>query len=323
MARRIKTLLSRVKFALGEETTGTPTEGFVACGQGTAYPLLATLDQVAELFHRVKKACYTAGLPTMEWDDGTTAFYREWAAPAAPYPPSSPLVAYDAAMKMGYHTATLEADIPIPETSIPYLGEEYSEGGENYRDIGDDEPGIWLSSNGDELPHWNRYGNGFATAFSYLGDSSAYGPFTPATDHLWAMNEAPISELVVAEATFSGEVAVIKSSPEVPLLDPSNSFYIGFRFYLYDTHPTDVGTIGTDLSDFSVPDAMACFYTLRLSSGDLTAQLYLEASGIPTAIGGGDDIMHEATEWWPYATSAGLPAWDTTTGLPINGGPDA
>lgn len=30
-----------------------------------------------------------------------------------------------------------------------------------------------------------------------------------------------------------------------------------------------------------------------------------------------------ATEWYPYATSTGDPAWDTATGLPINGGPGA
>jgi hypothetical protein len=35
------------------------------------------------------------------------------------------------------------------------------------------------------------------------------------------------------------------------------------------------------------------------------------------------DFVFEATEWWPYATTAGLPAWDTTTGLPLNGGPGA
>lgn len=28
-------------------------------------------------------------------------------------------------------------------------------------------------------------------------------------------------------------------------------------------------------------------------------------------------------EWWPYATSAGAAAWNTTTGAPVNGGPGA
>jgi hypothetical protein len=31
----------------------------------------------------------------------------------------------------------------------------------------------------------------------------------------------------------------------------------------------------------------------------------------------------KATEWWPYATTTGQPAWDAETGAPINGGPGA
>lgn len=35
------------------------------------------------------------------------------------------------------------------------------------------------------------------------------------------------------------------------------------------------------------------------------------------------NLTMTATKWFPYATAEGDPAWDTATGLPINGGPGA
>jgi hypothetical protein len=55
----------------GQVTSGTPDEGFVACGDGTAFPMEVTLDQLAEIFYRVKSSETSSGSVTFqqEFDD--------------------------------------------------------------------------------------------------------------------------------------------------------------------------------------------------------------------------------------------------------------
>ena len=52
----------RFAFVNGWLTGGTdPADGSVECGPGTAFPMEVTLDQVAEIFYRVKDAWFTGG----------------------------------------------------------------------------------------------------------------------------------------------------------------------------------------------------------------------------------------------------------------------
>jgi len=74
----------------------------------------------------------------------------------------------------------------------------------------------------------------------------------------------------------------------------------------------------TTLSDYSY--AMGIDLELELSAGvNPSCPLY---DNISETYSGGNIVM-EITEWWPYSTKSGDPAWDSTTGLPLNGGPGA
>ena len=61
MGKNIHTIDSHVTYRKGELTTGTPSKGKVACGPGTAYPVPATLDQIAEIFYRVRNTIISGG----------------------------------------------------------------------------------------------------------------------------------------------------------------------------------------------------------------------------------------------------------------------
>jgi len=60
--------------------------------------------------------------------------------------------------------------------------------------------------------------------------------------------------------------------------------------------------------------------SIVLSSGTFPVAVIAEsAGGQPTS----SSLTLTATEWFPFATTAGAAAWDTTTGAPANGGPGA
>ena len=55
MAKGVYTRIKRFTFVKGWLTGGTdPADGSVECGDGTPYPMLVTLDQVAEIFYRCR-----------------------------------------------------------------------------------------------------------------------------------------------------------------------------------------------------------------------------------------------------------------------------
>lgn len=84
---------------------------------------------------------------------------------------------------------------------------------------------------------------------------------------------------------------------------------------------------------FSAITSDGAFFTTYGIGGDseyFSGQLILKSGTFPTAMqvssyngstSTGSSFTATATEWFPFATSAGLDAWDTATGLPINGGP--
>lgn len=56
---------------------------------------------------------------------------------------------------------------------------------------------------------------------------------------------------------------------------------------------------------------------------ELSAETYSITASINSSVAHTGMVTLTATEWFPYATTTGDPAWDTATGLPINGGPGA
>lgn len=335
---------SRVKFVNGWLTGGVdPGDGSVECGDGTPRPMLATLKQINEIWYRVKDAWFIQGSvftltgdPEAEPAIGYMLDYpashsanRSYAVDAANY------------TYRGYTTAVegggFSGPGAIPLRNDPFLDAEYDRGDtEMWRDIGDKERGIWI--NGEyfvgDLPYWNEkdillYEN----AFSWHQDASTefldanffsltyfdYDGFTDVENKI---------ATGTASVVFSGEIAVVKVDPADDIFAPTNLFYIGVKFIIQATDATVGGlvTASTDIADIAGTPVNPCNYVMRLADDiDLTCPIYVELWPVGTgfAFVGGEDFIHEAQEWFPYKTKADLPAWDYTTGLPLNGGPGA
>lgn len=60
MASKIHTKSRRFNLVKGQ-VSATPDDGYVSCGDGTAYPLLVTLDQLIEIIYRVRDAAWVSG----------------------------------------------------------------------------------------------------------------------------------------------------------------------------------------------------------------------------------------------------------------------
>ena len=291
-------------------------------GSATPYPIEVTLDQVAEIWYRVKTARYTGGAIQFNWTSGMTGRTRTVYSPPVLPASGDPLVSYAGLLRRGYQTRVIDGGSEIPASFLPYLGASYTVGGDDYRDIADDELGTHLQSGAGILPEWNLDGRGLVNAFSYYGANNEIG-IVPSEHLFYSEDTGTILEGAVAEASFSGEVGVVKASPELDMLDPSNQFYLGFRFNGYDlTFLLSFG-FDTEPSDMTSP-VECCNYVIRLSSGDVSCPIYGDALGFtdfdPSA---STDIIHEPLEWWPYAKpdpdnpGSTLPVWNTITGAKL------
>jgi hypothetical protein len=120
---------------------------------------------------------------------------------------------------------------------------------------------------------------------------------------------------------IGNRVGVVKVDPGDSFFASTNKFFLELEFYFYDygtpgfggtTDVTASGIFGTGSY------TQACNYVMRLQTGDASCPLYFGDIGISSI--GGSDFIHQAQYWWPYKTTAGVPAWDDAAGTPLNGG---
>jgi hypothetical protein len=176
----------------------------------------------------------------------------------------------------------------------------------------------------------------------------------------WGEGEDEQSEVISIDAVLTRSVRPDSFFPPPTVAgDPFNSILCDA---LYTDGPTPGGS-GDGYSDFVFLDAPLqvsfqpiagatesiesvflnryCFVDLRLwpgNSGELQSvsfgglnegqSIALPGLRLPTPEESGRSFSGyscsvTAVEWFPYATSTGQPAWDTSTGAPINGGPAA
>lgn len=258
------------------------------CGDGTAFPMEVTLDQVAEIFYRVKDAWFTGGSASWEVFGSPQTMYAPTTAPT---------------------NRTLEIDNFTYQKrgytilgSYQYNSAIYDAGiGNYYSDIADNENGMWKDA-------WNDPTH--VDAFSYIQDD----PLTPQGTSEW-WGDASLG--AYARVKRGEKVAVVKVDPADGLYAATNKFYLEIEMYWQDYGVLPFGG-GTNIydggfGDFSSYAVMISNYILRLASGDATCPVYFAASGSTNETG--TDFIHEPQEWFPYAKdNPSVPVWNTATG---------
>jgi hypothetical protein len=197
-----------------------------------------------------------------------------------------------------------------------------------YRDISPNERGLWC----EVWEEWFDTANGAEETppSDYLANAFSFRSFDQGSTYLSRRenvfcNTEYVSPDPITHAylEFSGRIAVVKADPADGFFAPTNRFFVGCKFFCYTytwetancEWSSDVSALQLGEDESPVP---SCDYIIRLSTGDIAFPLYMNGEW-----GSSTDIIHEAVEWWPYATNAGTPAWDDETGEAINGGPGA
>ena len=324
MSNGVFTRMKRVEFV--EKLIGE-------VGDGTAWPMEVTLDQLAEILYRVKDAWFTSGSITttgvglsMEGGsppaqlitgDGVTDFfirgYCWWGQEfdlrandavyfGSPYgpdilPPSDPF-------SVGYLSDF------FPPTVEPWVPSGLS----LYRDTGDSERIIWLPEYADIDPLAEETakinGETLRTAFSQemscFGAGAGYLIDHPAPTQL--------------RLEIYPEVAWVDTNASGNPYDPLNRRFLKMRFGVLGTaSPFDNVPLDTmpDSGFHSFVDATDLIFQLSTSQTSAKIYFYEEYDGASAAdFVSGSPFIVTAQEWWPYAKAGGA-VWNTSTGAKI------
>lgn len=336
----------RVKFIKGWLTGGTdPADGSVECGEGTAYPMLVTPAQLFEIYCRVKDAEFTAGELTLT--DVIPPDYASLLVSSAPRP--TKLAQFDAApnpdLKLsirGYCAVTDDAapSTPLPNVPLNRFGAAYYAtqfwGDFAVRDIGGKESAMWDTWNpayqasiGEYFEFEDLWATGivnpikaFRTGFTQFFADQSTDALTTAYGLFEDFNGA--STPTETGVHFGNNVAFIDNAGDGNPFNPSNEMWANFEFLHFGSFDACTNKLGGTLTGTVIGTGIR--FVVVLSDGsEVSCPIYYGDGRLPV-VGPtvtGTDFRLEAVEWWPYKTKAGLPAWDSTTGLPINGGPSA
>jgi len=295
MGKGVVTRMKRFEFVNGWMTGGTdPADGSVECGDGTAFPMEVTLDQVAEIFYRVKDAWFTGG--SASWEVSGSPQTMEAPTDA----PTNRTLEIDGVTYQRRGYTILDA--------YPYNDPTYDAGiGNYYSDIADNENGLWKDA-------WNDPDH--VDAFSYEQDDPNS---TQGGDAEWWGDTG----LGVYAKVYRGKrVAVVKLDPEDGLYAATNKFYLEIEMYWIDYGvvpfggSTNIYDSQGGFGDFSSRAVNICNYILQLAGGDATCPVYFDALGSTNETG--TDFIHEPQKWFPYAKgNPAEPVWDFETGAKL------
>ena len=345
---------SRVKFVKGwVDDGGAQPAGTVECGDGTAYPLQATAAQIHEMFYRVRDSKFTAGEMTIFLDFG--GGYTEIGALTINFAPiPAALVTgsgHDDALYRGYCTVITGQVGVDPEPMADY-GTAYFSAAYDYSPAfghivreASSEFAMW-AGNATAAHHgaydfvdpltsfyWVPSGAAFLhsvfrTGLDYVAHNAGNASlaFTPAGyPYAEAVVNAGGSGLVV---NFNNEVAFVDNAGNGNPFDPANDLYVGMIFSLGCDSvivTTDIDAAwGVGSPPVAPPVAAGADFEIELSDSVVSCPLYwedIQSGAYNTTLTPVTNFRLKATEWWEYADKAGAPAWDSTTGLPIHGGP--
>jgi len=291
----VHTAMTRFTFVKGWLTGGTdPADGSVECGHGTAFPMEVTLDQVAEIFYRVKDAWFTGGSASWKAYGSTQTINASTDAPTN--------------RRLDVGATTYQQRGYCKLGGDDYNGATYNSGiGRYYSDIADNENGMWRDA-------WNDPNHVDAFSFKQNDPNSTQGG-----DPEWWGDTG----LGVYAKVFRGKrVAVVKLDPADGLYAATNKFYLEIEMYWYDYGivpfggSTNIYNSEGGFGDFSYRAVLISNYILRLATGDATCPVYFDAYGSTDETG--YDFIHEPQVWWPYAKgSPAIRVWNTATGAKL------
>jgi hypothetical protein len=297
MGNRVTTPNLRFEWVDGQVTSGTPDEGFVACGDGTAFPMEVTIDQIAEIFYRVKDAWFTGGSAS-------------WKVTGSPVSISAPTAA-PTNRRLDVSASTYQQRGYCKLGGDDYNGATYNSGiASYYSDIADNENGMWRDA-------WNDPDH--VDAFSFEQDD--FNGTQSSNSQWWGTPDIGFG--VYAKVFRGKRVAVVKADPADGLYAPTNQFFLEIEMYWGDYYPVPFGG-GTNIynseggfGDWSAYAVAICQYILRLESGDATCQVYF-ATDPSTTDETGTDFIHEPQVWWPYAKdNPAVPVWGIGNGAKL------
>jgi len=305
--------MKRFEWVKGWLTGGTdPADGSVECGDGTAYPMEVTLDQLAEIFFRVKDAKFTAGEISITAGGLPINLYASTDAPTQRV--TEGIVE---TLKRGYYTPSVFVGATVSAFNDGYLQPEYDAGNSvYYREIGNKEIGMWLQGVQDvTLPYWNVTNFEWVNAFTSESFLSYGSPSAPSPPYWFYSSEQTDYFGGRHSVTFNGKVAVIRANATDDISAPTNRLFIGMEFYCYTEDVTfhiQARTLPW-AGELSVGN-----YTIRLASGDVSCLVYVDPDSYDPGSLVVTDFIHTATEWWPYqANNPPADVWNPATGLPL------
>ena len=303
-------------------------------GDGTDFPMLVTLDQLAEIMYRVKDAWFTAGsaVRTLTYDYGegevtTTLRTAPQGTPTAQLVntintqnnPFGTNYSYARAYHISNHYSSGDT---VPFHS--YFDAEYSlYDYYKFRDC-NNELGIWFPEYGvlgGDIGY-NNYSyldNGFRCGFSHFVESfTSYFGLEPPPSGFYTITTIDTSTGQIdstygdsANVHFTGEVAYVGDSPT----SPTAEIYVGLK--------ASIGAVLFNTIETSsvAPNGSPNYDTggklvLGLAGGDsVSCKLYSEEYNQYDSV---SDFVLQAQEWWPYAKdSPAVPVWDSATGAKL------
>jgi hypothetical protein len=303
-------------------------------GDGTDHPIEVAFDQIAEIYYRVEDCWFTGGSISI----ATGNPLEEPAFSASLTAPTSATIkrtSHYGSISRGYTTRVEVGPAVVSAHNSAYLDAEYDAGGGIMcRDITNDERGMWLR--GDPLttlPFWDfesgspNTTNSFSCSFD--GGGSVGYPYAFAVSSFFDLNPPTYVSDAEAFVRFSGSVVVIREDSSHGICAATNRYFIGVEFFVRD------GSGGFGIFEASTNESLLSGagakvlrsgeiseyvqYTIRLASGDVSCPVFLyygDETTYPYQYG--EDFIHEAQKWWPYAKSSPAePVWDSTDGTKL------
>jgi hypothetical protein len=331
------------RFEFVEKTAGQ-------VGDGTAWPMLVTLDQLAEIMYRVRDSRFVTGSADIllvagdpPEDNHNISSFTFGAPPTALYEENS----IDFLIR-GYCASRQSFDPYDDDDPMDGYGENYFTANYFVADLGgtktkvreavsefalwaatEDPPGTFLIGQYEQHPPdpINVYflmtpsDMRFRTGFSYFAQDGSYALFD---GHPTGISDFFFSGGSTAYVNFSGEVAWVDVDGSGNPFSPGNDLYLGIIF----AQGNDPVIISTDTGEL-LGSAFATGYAnsplgvdFELELADdvvLSCPLYWGVTydtGASASVYAATNFRLKATAWWPYAKPAG-PVWNSATGAKL------